>query len=143
YYGARYYDPQAGRFTSVDTVEGNTQGMDPYGYVGGNPVSRTDPSGRCFLVCAVIGAVAGAVIAGGISYGAQVVNNYVHHDPNPWGFVDWAQIGIQALGGAGVGGLAGATMGASLAVVPGAAGAAGGGSMAAIAVEAAAQSYGA
>ncbi len=46
YYGARYYDPSVGQFLSVDSVQGNAQGMDPYAYVGGNPESRTDPTGQ-------------------------------------------------------------------------------------------------
>ncbi len=46
YYGARYYDPGVGQFLSVDSVQGNAQGMDPYAYVGGNPESRTDPTGQ-------------------------------------------------------------------------------------------------
>jgi RHS repeat-associated protein len=58
YFHARYYDASVGQFTSVDTV----QGPNRYGYVGGNPESRTDPTGYCFLVCAIIGAVAGAVV---------------------------------------------------------------------------------
>ena len=47
YYGARYYDPVVGRFLSVDRVQGNQQGMDPYAYVGGNPETNNDPSGEC------------------------------------------------------------------------------------------------
>jgi RHS repeat-associated protein len=46
YYNARYYDPGVGQFLSVDSVQGNIQGMDPYAYVGGNPESRTDPTGN-------------------------------------------------------------------------------------------------
>ena len=43
YYGARYYDPAIGQFTSADTVR---DGLSRYGYVGGNPTSATDPSGH-------------------------------------------------------------------------------------------------
>jgi RHS repeat-associated protein len=46
YYNARYYDPYAGQFTSVDSVETNAQGMDPYAYVGGNPETYDDPTGQ-------------------------------------------------------------------------------------------------
>jgi len=46
YYNARYYDPVAGVFLSADTVQGNAQGMNPYSYVGGNPETRTDPTGQ-------------------------------------------------------------------------------------------------
>ncbi len=48
YFNARYYDPVIGRFLSADPVQGNTSGMDPYGYVGGNPETLTDPSGLMY-----------------------------------------------------------------------------------------------
>lgn len=43
YYGARYYDPAAGQFTSADTV---LDGLNRYVYVGDNPETATDPSGQ-------------------------------------------------------------------------------------------------
>jgi RHS repeat-associated protein len=46
YYNARYYDPVAGVFLSADVKQGNAQGMNPYAYVGGNPETYGDPSGR-------------------------------------------------------------------------------------------------
>jgi len=46
YYVARYYDPVVGVFLSVDSVQGNAQGMNPYGYVSGNPETLTDPTGH-------------------------------------------------------------------------------------------------
>ena len=48
YYNARYYDPVAGVFLSADSVQGNMQGMNPYGYVGGNPETDTDPTGKYY-----------------------------------------------------------------------------------------------
>ena len=48
YYNARYYDPVAGVFLSADSVQGNVQGMNPYGYVNGNPETNTDPTGRYY-----------------------------------------------------------------------------------------------
>jgi len=47
YYNARYYDPVVGRFLSVDKVEGNGPGLDPYAYVGDNPETYNDPTGQC------------------------------------------------------------------------------------------------
>src|SRR6185312_764330 len=44
YYGARYYDPTLGQFTSADTVLAG--GLNRYGYVGGNPTTATDHSGH-------------------------------------------------------------------------------------------------
>ncbi|MGH2496411.1 MAG: RHS repeat-associated core domain-containing protein [Ktedonobacteraceae bacterium] len=46
YYGARYYDPVVGVFLSADTAQSNAQGMNPYGYVNGNPETYSDPSGH-------------------------------------------------------------------------------------------------
>src|SRR6185312_6720783 len=43
YYGARYYDPSLGQFTSADTV---SDGINRYGYVKGNPETFTDPTGH-------------------------------------------------------------------------------------------------
>ena len=43
YYHARYYDLVAGQFISADTVD---DGLNRYGYVGGNPTTATDPSGH-------------------------------------------------------------------------------------------------
>ncbi|MGE5335682.1 MAG: RHS repeat-associated core domain-containing protein, partial [Nitrososphaerota archaeon] len=44
YYGARYYDPAAGQFTSADTD--NQAGLNRYAYVKGNPETLTDPTGH-------------------------------------------------------------------------------------------------
>jgi RHS repeat-associated protein len=41
YFGARYYDPNVGRFTSVDPVRSNHA----YSYVNNNPMNFVDPSG--------------------------------------------------------------------------------------------------
>ena len=41
YFGARFYDPDLGRFTSVDPVAEN----EPYSYVANNPMMYTDPTG--------------------------------------------------------------------------------------------------
>jgi RHS repeat-associated protein len=44
YYGARYYDPTLGQFTSADTTSAG--GLNRYAYVGGNPETATDPTGH-------------------------------------------------------------------------------------------------
>ncbi|QKJ30361.1 HNH endonuclease [Mucilaginibacter mali] len=46
-YGARFYDPVIGRWTSVDPlVEAGQEFGTPYGYVFDDPVKNTDPDGR-------------------------------------------------------------------------------------------------
>ncbi len=68
YYGARYYDPLADQFVSADSVQGNPSGMNPYGYVGGNPETYVDPTGQfaCasnYNICAEAEKVAAAAWA--------------------------------------------------------------------------------
>lgn len=51
YMQARYYDPDIGRFLSVDPVgpsAGNPAYFNRFSYVGDNPVSRIDPFGKYF-----------------------------------------------------------------------------------------------
>jgi RHS repeat-associated protein len=43
YFGARYYDPEVGRFISEDP---GRDGVNWYGYCDGNPVNYVDPDGR-------------------------------------------------------------------------------------------------
>ncbi|MFH0732297.1 MAG: RHS repeat-associated core domain-containing protein [Candidatus Omnitrophota bacterium] len=49
YYGARYYDPELGRFTQADTIvpePGNPQSFNRYSYCDNNPINYTDPTGH-------------------------------------------------------------------------------------------------
>ena len=57
--GARWYDPQLGRWTNPDTIipdPANPQSLNRYSYVFGNPVKFSDPTGHCpFCVAMSIG----------------------------------------------------------------------------------------
>jgi RHS repeat-associated protein len=56
YYHARYYDPVTGQFTGADSV---TDGLNRYGYVGGNPTPRPSRQGIwCALRIALVAAAA-------------------------------------------------------------------------------------
>ena len=48
----RLYDPRVGRFLSPDPIVSepwSAQGWNPYSYVGNSPLSRTDPTGYCYV----------------------------------------------------------------------------------------------
>jgi len=52
YYGARYYDPLTGRFTSSDPWEGNLtnpQTLNKYSYAINNPLFYVDPTGMYIM----------------------------------------------------------------------------------------------
>ena len=105
FYNARYYDPALGRFISPDTIVESPlhpQTLNRYAYAGNNPVLYNDPTGHCFIVCAVIfGALVGTVAAG------------IASDWDPGATLLGAAIGgISAGVGAKVGGYVAATVGA-------------------------------
>ena len=69
-YGARYYDPEIGRFVSADSIVpdfSDPQSLNRYSYCRNNPVILTDPSGHFFWFAPII---AGAIV-GGVSAGIQ------------------------------------------------------------------------
>ncbi len=97
YFGARFYDPEVGRFISMDPAK---QGINYYAYCNNNPLAYTDPDGRCPVF--VVTGIAGAIIGG--AYGAYT--SYTTTGQVNWGTVakDAATGGLI---GAGAGALAG------------------------------------
>ena len=56
YYNARYYDPQIGRFITPDSIipdMANSQSLNRYMYVLGNPINYSDPTGHLSVKSAV------------------------------------------------------------------------------------------
>jgi RHS repeat-associated protein len=71
YLSARYYDPEMGRFYALDPILGDPsmpQTLERYVYCGNNPLIRTDPTGKCFGLNILLGAVIGAVVNGAVAY---------------------------------------------------------------------------
>ncbi|HMO65618.1 MAG TPA: RHS repeat-associated core domain-containing protein [Verrucomicrobiota bacterium] len=65
YYGARYYDPELGRFTQADTLvpdPGDGQSLNRYSYANNNPLKYTDPSGHEPVTAILIGIAVGAAL---------------------------------------------------------------------------------
>jgi len=109
-FGARNYDPQTGRWFVVDNLADAQEQIDksPYAFAWGNPVLRKDPDGNCPM-CALVGAIVGGV--------GNLVYQSVQGNVTSFGK------GLAAFGiGAVAGGVAGFTMGASLAAQGGATG---------------------
>ena len=76
YYGARWYDPDIGRFMQADSIvpmaSQGTQAFDRYAYVNNNPMIYVDPSGDFAITTAIlIGVGIGALVG----YAGQVINN--------------------------------------------------------------------
>lgn len=73
YLQTRYYDPETGRFITIDGIEyldpETINGLNLYAYCGNNPVMYTDPTGTFFLTLLI-----GALIAGVISGTLNAVN---------------------------------------------------------------------
>ncbi len=87
YYRARYYSPQLGRFIGEDPI-GLGGGTNFYAYVGGDPISHRDPTGRCpWCVGAAVGGVLDLIYQ---------LNKY-HGDI---GCVSWGQVAGAAVLGA-------------------------------------------
>jgi RHS repeat-associated protein len=66
YYRARYYQPRLQRFIAEDSIGYLGGDVNFYGYVGQNPILRTDPSGHTPVLGCALGALLGA--AGGYVY---------------------------------------------------------------------------
>ena len=61
-YGARYYAPTFGRWTTPDPLADKYYSISPYGFCNNNPVNFVDPDGE--LPVPVVGAIIGGAISG-------------------------------------------------------------------------------
>jgi RHS repeat-associated protein len=99
-YGTRYYRPDLMRWTQSDPAAGepnNPMTLNPYTYVGANPINVIDPSGRDwdwiaeftveYLFSASVTATCGGLVigaTGGIGTGATFVCGFVGTAAGSW-----------------------------------------------------------
>src|SRR4030095_3281496 len=86
YFGARYYSAAQGRFLSPDRSEiprplpyadlQQPQSLNLYGYVGNNPLIRSDADGHCWPWCT---AGAGAAIGGVTGVASELIAARISH----------------------------------------------------------------
>ena len=97
YLGARYYDPEVGRFINADSTDVVTTTLTDftdknlYAYCDNNPITRKDDGGEFWHI------VAGAVIGGIASAVVEIVKN-----PND---INWASVAKEVIVGAATGAL--------------------------------------
>lgn len=110
YFGARHFDPVAGRFMGADPVgfhEGNVHSFNRYAYGNNNPYLYRDPDGRLPILIPIALYVFGnAAIGAGIDYSIQRAMGH--------GDVNWNQVALSGAIGGILGGEAGAVTGTAL-----------------------------
>ncbi len=106
YYRARYYDPQVGRFISVDPMGFGAGDTNLYRYVGNSSTMATDPSGNLPIPLLVLGgiALAGAAISAFQNYSYQKAQlaDGIHPNNYPDGNkadVNLGDVAVRAVGG--------------------------------------------
>ena len=73
YYRARYYDPELGRFVSVDPIAFDSGEANLYRYAQNDPLHRTDPEGTATLIEYAGVFLTGAIIGGLADIGCRLV----------------------------------------------------------------------
>ena len=83
YLKSRYYDPEVGRFISIDGIEyvdpETINGLNLYAYCGNNHVMNVDPNGTFFLSGFLIGLAIAAGIGAAIGAASYVVSEVVSY----------------------------------------------------------------
>jgi RHS repeat-associated protein len=87
YFGARWYDPQLGRFMGIDPKgfdEANVHSFNRYAYANDNPYRYVDPDGKNPLL--LLGRfVGGGAIGGGLGTLADAASQYAAFREVDWG----------------------------------------------------------
>ena len=84
YFGARYLDPEIGRWMSADPLAEKYPSLNPYNYSANDPINKFDPDGK------IIGTAIGTIV-GGIG---GVINAYINDQDPLAGLVEGATAGF-------------------------------------------------
>ena len=116
YLKSRYYDPETGRFITIDDIQVLSiskeviNGLNLYCYCNNNPVNDKDESGYLFgfLLALLIGGIVGALVSVAGTFVGDVVSNIKNFGFNfaAWEFSNW-----QTYLGAAIGGFIGGALG--------------------------------
>ena|GEM_PF-2139285 len=114
YYGARYYDPELGRFLAIDPAASKYPGLSPYAYCANNPLKNVDPDGERWYD--IVAGGAAAFIDNALGGNTEIRNWYEPTDASDYNLGQNIGDGLSVVGGLGevAGGMA--TLGAETAV---------------------------
>lgn len=100
----RYYNPELGRYLTMDPMRTEGGSLNFYTYCDGDPLNRYDPTGGLIIPAILIAAAIGAVIGAAIGAGIEAYRQHKEHGEikDGWAIAKAAGIGavIGAIGGA-------------------------------------------